>query len=93
MEYDVKIVSSLEKTLPVGGESTLPELTLLSAFRGEKVSFQVIYCYHGSFQPDFSLTPFYRNPYATVTIEHETGAETRIREVGLVPLYYPHPAA
>lgn len=47
MDYDVRIISSMEKVLPLGGMQNSRLVKRIIGFLGQRVSFQAAYCFHG----------------------------------------------
>lgn len=74
----VKLVSSMEKVLPLLEPSADGFCGSLTALKGETVSFQA--AYYGDVQ---------RKQQGTVRIEAPAGIEISVRTVGLVPCAYP----
>ena len=89
MGYDVRIISTMDKVLPRGGVLEASVLRRLSAFRGQRVSFQAAYTYHGFRHIDQTLTQAPRNPYARVHAEGNFPGKIEIRRVECVPVGYP----
>ncbi len=73
LQTHMLLVSALEKVFPDEKPQALPEGFVLSALRGETISFQVAYCYQGD-----------RIGYASVQAPGAT-----LREVVCVPCHYP----
>ena len=48
-DYDVRIVSSMEKIMPKGGPLKERQIQRITGFQGQRVSFQVAYCFHGNY--------------------------------------------
>lgn len=90
MDYDVRIISTLEKVFPKGGMLNAKPLKRLSGFRKQRVSFQAAYCFHGAYYVDQTLVQAARNPYAAVRTEGNFEGEVSIRKVECVPVYFPH---
>ena len=56
MDYDVRIISSMEKVLPLGGMQNSRLVKRIIGFLGQRVSFQAAYCFHGeSYNPKGGL--------------------------------------
>ena len=49
MDYDVRIISSMEKVLPLGGMQNSRLVKRIIGFLGQRVSFQAAYCFHGDY--------------------------------------------
>lgn len=90
MDYDVRIISSLEKVFPRGGMLTAQPLRRLTAFRGQRASFQAAYCFHGDYYLNQTMAQAFRNPYAHVRVEGDFEGEVTIRKVESVPVLFPH---
>lgn len=89
MDYDVRIISSLEKVLPHSGMLNSRPLKRLTGFQGQRVSFQAAYCYHGSYYVNQTTEQASRNPFAYVKAEGDFPGHIQIRRVDCVPVMFP----
>ena len=90
MDYDVRIISTLEKVLPKSGMLDARPIRKLTGFRKQRVSFQIAYCYHGDYYLNQTKAQAFRNPYATVRVEGDFKEKVNIRKVENVPVLFPH---
>lgn len=90
MDYDVRIISSMEKVLPLGGMQNSRLVKRIIGFLGQRVSFQVAYCFHGDYYLNQTLKQAFRNPYAHVKAEGDFPGKVTIRKVDCVPVFMPH---
>lgn len=90
MDYDVRIISTLEKIFPQSQMLNAAPVRRLTGFQGQRVSFQAAYCFHGDYYLNQTEAQATRNPYAKVRIEGDFEGETSIRKVECVPVYFPH---
>ena len=89
MEYDVRVISTLEKVLPKGGMLNARPLRRLTGFRGQRVAFQAAYCFHGDYYVNQTTEQATRNPFARVRVEGDFEGEVRLRRVECVPVTFP----
>lgn len=89
MDYDVRIVSALEKVLPRGGMLNARPLHRLTGFRGQRVSFQAAYCFHGEYYVNQTTEQATRNPFAHVRVEGDFADAVQVRRVECVPVLFP----
>lgn len=89
MEYEVRLISSMEKVLPHGGPLPVRPLERITGFRGQSVFFQVAYCFRGEYFLNQTLAQAPRNPVADVTVEGDFEGEVSIRRVDVVPVLRP----
>ena len=90
MDYDVRIISSMEKVLPLGGMQNSRLVKRIIGFLGQRVSFQAAYCFHGDYYLNQTLKQAFRNPYAHVKAEGDFPGKVTIRKVDCVPVFMPH---
>ena len=90
MDYDVRIISSLEKVFPRSGMLGARRIRRLTGFQGQRVSFQAAYCFHGDYYVNQTTEQASRNPYANVRVEGDFEGEVLIRKVECVPVMFPH---
>ena len=89
MEYDIRLISSMEKVLPGGGILPMRPLERLTGFRGQSLFFQIAYCFHGDYFLNQTTDQATRNPYARVTLAGRLADCTRLRKVDVVPVLRP----
>ncbi len=89
MDYDIRLISTLDKVFPKSGMLEAAQIRRISAFRGQRVSFQAAYCYHGKYFVDQTEIQATRNPYVTVSVEGNFEGEVQIRKVKCVPVKFP----
>lgn len=89
MDYDVRVISSLEKVLPRSGMLNAQILRRLTGFRGQCVSFQVAYCYHGDYYVNQTTEQATRNPSCNVRAQTSFNCPVVIRRVECVPVFFP----
>ncbi len=89
MDYDVHIISALEKVLPKGGMLNARPLRRLTGFLGQRVSFQAAYCFHGEYYVNQTTEQATRNPLAHVRVEGDFEGQVLIRRVEYVPVLFP----
>lgn len=90
MDYDVRIISSLEKVFPRSGMLDARPVKKLTGFRGQRVSFQAAYSFHGDYYVNQTTEQATRNPYANVRVEGDFEGDVLIRKVECVPVMFPH---
>ena len=88
-DYDVRIISSLEKVFARKGVLAAPALQRLTAFRGQRVSFQAAYCFHGEYYVNQTTEQATRNPYCFVQVRADFPCPVVIRRVEQVPVLFP----
>lgn len=90
MDYEIRLISSLEKILPKEGILNASPIYRLSGFRGQRISFQVAYCFHGDYYLNQTVKQAFRNPYAMVDTSGSFVGKVSIRKVDSVPVFFPH---
>ena len=88
-DYDVRIVSSMEKIMPKGGPLKERQIQRITGFQGQRVSFQVAYCFHGNYYVNQTTEQATRNPYVSVSVQGNFEGDVMIRKVDYVPVYFP----
>lgn len=88
-DYDFRFVSSMEKILPEGGPLKERQIKRISGFRGQRVSFQIAYCFHGDYYVNQTEQQAFRNPYVTISVEGDFEGKIKMRKVDCVPVYFP----
>nr|WP_296265695.1 DUF4091 domain-containing protein [uncultured Merdimonas sp.] len=88
-DYDIRLVSSMEKIMPKGGQLKERQIRKLTGFQGQRVSFQAAYCFHGDYYVNQTEEQAFRNPYVTVSVEGNFEGKVGIRKVECVPVYFP----
>lgn len=88
-EYEVRLISSLEKLLPKDYTLALRPLKRLSGFRGQRIAFQAAYRFNGDYYLDQTLEQGTINPSVLVRVEGPLAEFVRIRRVDCVPVMTP----